>query len=157
MTLTKFRRRTDWEPYGGTFGFPETIAERMPEHMYSMGGNYATGAPAAWHPSSDVFEDDDTVHVKMDLPGMKKEDIDVSFDGHVLSITGRRESATFSESESYWSRERFVGDFHRYVHIPTEVSPEELKAGYENGVLMVTLNKTDRAMRKKVAVEANFE
>ena len=59
-----------------------------------------------------------------------------------------------NESECYWYRERYFGEFHRYVHIPAEVSSDDLKARYEDGVLTVTLHKEEKAKRKKIAIEA---
>ncbi len=157
MTLTKYRRRTDWDPYGRFYDLPDVFTDRMLDYPSVFGRERGVAIPTAWHPSADLYVDDDSVHVKMDLPGMKRDEIDISFDGHILSIMGNREEKDLKENECYWSRERHSGEFHRYVHIPTEVSPDDLKAKYEDGVLMVTLHKMERAMRKKVAIETGKE
>ncbi len=154
MTLTKYRRRADWEPFRSFYDYPEVRAERMTDFPSFFGREQGAGLPTAWHPSADVYEDDGDVFVQIDLPGMKKDDIDISFDGHVLSITGRREEKDFKESERYWSRERYFGEFHRYVHVPAEVTSDDLKARYEDGVLVVALHKAEKAKRKKIAIES---
>lgn len=154
MALTRYRRRTDWEPFKAFFDFPEILADRMMDWPSLFGRERGFSLPTMWHPSADVFEDSGNVYVRMDLPGMKKDEIDISFDGHVLSITGHREEDELKETECYWSRERYSGDFHRYVHVPTEVSAEDLNAKYEDGVLMITLHKTEKATRKKIAIES---
>jgi HSP20 family protein len=90
----------------------------------------------------------------MDLPGVSKDEIDISFDGHILSVTGRREGEKSEGDTCYWSRERFAGEFHRYVHIPAEVISDGLKAKYDNGILEVALPKPEAAKRKKIAIES---
>jgi HSP20 family protein len=154
MTLTRYKRRTDWDPFESFYDFPDVFSERMLDFPRFSGHNHPVAMPTTWHPSADVFEDGGNVYVKMDLPGMSKDDIDISFDGHILSITGRREETELKDTECYWSRERYYGEFHRYVHVPAEVSSEDLKAKYEDGVLMVTLHKEEKAKRKKIAIEA---
>lgn len=154
MAITRYGRRTDWEPLRAFYDFPEVVAERMLDFRSLFGRERGFGLPTAWHPSADIYEDDGNVYVKMDLPGMKRDEIDISFDGHILSITGRREDGELRESECYWSRERYAGEFHRFVHIPSEASSDDLKAKYEDGVLTVTLHKTEQARRKKIAIES---
>ena len=154
MTLTRYSRGTDWEPLRSLYEFPDVFTDRMLDFPRFLGRDREGAMPTVWHPSSDVFEDDGNVYVKMDLPGLKKDEIDISFDGHILSITGRRMEEDLKESECYWSRERYHGEFHRYVHIPAEVSSEDLKAKYDEGVLTVTLHKEEKAKRKKIAIEA---
>lgn len=154
MTLTRYRRVTDWEPFRSFYDVPDVFTKRMLDFPTFFGRDREVAVPMTWHPSSDVFEDDGNVYVKMDLPGLKKEEIDISFDGHILSITGRREEEDLKESECYWSRERYFGEFHRYVHIPAEVSSDDLKAKYDEGVLTVALHKEEKAKKKKITIEA---
>lgn len=154
MTLTKYRRRADWDPFRSSYDFPEVFAERMRDFPSFSGRERGFELPTAWHPSADVFEDDGNVFVQMDLPGMKKEEIDISFDGHILSITGSRKEDESIDGGGYWSRERYYGEFHRYVHVPTEVTSDDLKAEYEDGVLVVTLQKAEIAKKKKITVES---
>jgi len=154
MTLTRYRRRTDWEPFRSFYDLPEVFTDRTSDFPSIFGRDRGFDFPKAWHPSADVYEDDGEVFVKMDLPGMTRDEIDISFDGHILSITGRRDEDESKESECYWSRERYFGEFHRYVHVPAEVTSDDLKARYDEGVLMVTLHKAEKAKRKKIAIES---
>ncbi len=133
--------------------FPDVFSDRMLDLPLLFGRRTDAEVPMAWHPSADVYEDDGHVLVKMDLPGLTKDEIDVSFDGHILSITGRREEEKKEDGGTYWSRERFSGEFHRYVHIPVEVTSENMKAKYEEGVLEVTLPKAEKIKKKKIAIE----
>jgi HSP20 family protein len=154
MTLTRYRRMTDRDPFRSFYDVPDVFGERRFDFPTLFGHDRGVTVPTAWHPTSDVFEDDGNVYVKMDLPGLNKDEIDIGFDGHILSITGRRDEGDLKENECYWSRERYYGEFHRYVHIPAEVSSDDLKAKYDDGVLTVTLHKEEKAKRKKIAIEA---
>jgi len=133
---------------------PDIYSDVMADFPRLFGRDRLADVPLAWHPAVDVYEDNEHVFVRMDLPGLSKDDIDISFDGHILSITGRREEEKSEDSSCYWSRERFRGEFHRYVHIPAEVMSEDLKATFTDGVLEVMLPKAERAKRKKIAIES---
>ncbi len=154
MTLTQYGRRLGLEPSRSFYDYPEAFSERTGDFPALSWRERGAGLPTAWHPSADVYEDDGDVFVQMDLPGMKKEEIDISFDGHILSITGRRKEDESIDAAAYWSRERYFGEFHRYVHIPAEVTSDDPKANYEDGALVVTLHKVEAAKRKKITVES---
>lgn len=154
MAITRYRRLRDWDPFGTMLDLPDIYSDVISDYPRLFGRDRLTDLPLAWHPAVDVYEDNEHVFVRMDLPGLSKEDIDISFDGHILSITGRREEEKAEDGSCYWSRERFSGEFHRYVHIPSEVMSEGLKATFTDGVLEVMLPKAERAKRKKIAIES---
>ena len=108
---------------------------------------------SVWNTPIDLFEDKDSVTVKAELPGMKKEDIEVSLHNGELSISGERKSEEkFEDAETYCS-ERFVGRFHRTVVLPAEVKADQVNAQYQDGVLTVTLPKTEQAKPKQVEIK----
>lgn len=106
-----------------------------------------------WHPSADIWENDEYVMVKLDLPGLEEKDIDITFDGHLLSIKGERGEGDIKVNNGYYSRERYYGKFHRILHLPTSVSSEGLKARYYQGVLEIQVPKKEQAKRKAIKVE----
>ena len=90
MAITQYKRRGNWDPFADFYSLADVFADR-PAFMPSIfGRDRAAELPGAWHPSVDVMESDEKVFVSMDLPGLTKDEIDISFDGHVLSITGHR-------------------------------------------------------------------
>lgn len=105
-----------------------------------------------WNPPIDVFEDKDSLTVKAELPGMKKEDIELSLHDGCLSISGERKSESKHEGAELYRTERFVGRFQRTVSLPTPVATDKIKAEYKDGVLMVILPKTEEAKPKKIDV-----
>jgi HSP20 family protein len=103
----------------------------------------------------DVHEDKDNVYVKVELPGMKKEDIEVSMHEGNLSISGeRRNEREQKEAESYRS-ERFFGRFQRTVALPSPVAAEKVKAQYKDGILSILLPKTEEAKPKQIDVNVS--
>ena len=108
-----------------------------------------------WTPALDLYEDKDNVYVRAELPGMKKEGIDVSLHNGSLSISGERKTENeFKDAEVYRS-ERFVGRFQRTVTLPTQVAAERIKAQYKDGILSITLPKAEEAKPKQINVTVN--
>lgn len=107
---------------------------------------------SGWTPALDVFEEKDHFTVKAELPGMKKEDIDVSLHDGSLSISGERKSETKHEDAEVYRAERFFGRFQRTVTLPAPVAADKVKAQYKDGILTVTLPKTEEAKPKQIDV-----
>jgi HSP20 family protein len=110
---------------------------------------------SGWTPALDVYEGKDNFIVKAELPGMKKEDIEVSLHGDSLSISGERQSETKEENADVCRAERYFGRFQRTVTLPTSVAPDKAKAQYKDGILTVTLPKTEEAKPKQIDVSVN--
>jgi HSP20 family protein len=92
-----------------------------------------------WSPEIDVFEKDNRLVTKVDLPGMKKEDVKVEVtDGH-LAISGERKSETEEKNDAFYRCEREYGSFYRAVPLPDGVKPEDVKATFSDGVLEVSV------------------
>ena len=108
-----------------------------------------------WLPSLDVYQDKDKVTVQAELPGFKKEDINVSIDGDVLTISGERKHEQESPGTEPYRAERFYGRFEREVTLPSEVDPEKANASYKDGVLCIYLPKTEQSKRKQIEVQAS--
>ena len=90
---------------------------------------------SGWTPALDLFEDKDNLFVKVELPGMKREEIDVSLHEGSLSISGERKSEEKHEDAEVYRAERFFGRFQRTVTLPTPVAADKVKAQYKDGIL----------------------
>ncbi len=108
-----------------------------------------------WAPAFDVYEEQDNIVVKAELPGMKKEDISVSLHDGALIISGERKNEIKSEGREVYRAERFFGKFQRTVTLPTGVAAAQVKAEYKDGVLTVTLPKAEEAKPKQIEVNDN--
>jgi HSP20 family protein len=105
-----------------------------------------------WTPAFDVYEEKDNFVVKAELPGVKKEGINVSLHEGDLIISGERKSETKSEGTEVYRAERYFGKFERVVTLPAAVAASQVKAEYKDGVLTVTLPKSEEAKPRQIAV-----
>lgn len=106
-------------------------------------------------PSVDIFEEADDVILKAELPGMKKEDIEVNVTGDTITISGEKKKEEKVEKKNYYRLERSHGSFSRSFRMPQEVQSDKIKAVFKEGVLEIRLPKTEEAKQreKKIAVE----
>ena len=102
-----------------------------------------------------MHEDNDNVYVRVELPGMKKEDIDLSLHEGSLSISGERKLEEKHQEGEMYRAERFFGRFQRTVALPTPVQNEKVKAQYKDGLLTVTLPKAEEAKPKHIDVNVS--
>ena len=105
-----------------------------------------------WSPALDLYQDKDNVVAVVELPGMKKEDIDISLRDGTLTISGERKSQT-SNGEKAERTERYIGRFRRSVTLPTRVDADKISASYRGGILTVTLPKAEEAKPKQIEVK----
>ncbi len=106
-------------------------------------------------PQVDIFEDRGDVVVKAEIPGMKKEDIDVNMTDDMITISGEKKKEEKVEKKDYYRVERSYGSFSRSFHMPKDVQADKAKAVFKDGVLEIRVPKTEEAKskEKKVAVE----
>lgn len=156
MSIIRYQspEMSSWSPFERL----STLREEMNRLLDSSFPGAGRGEPtlfSGWSPALDVFQNNDAVAVKVELPGLRKEDIDISLEKGVLSISGeRRHEERVEEGESFRS-ERYFGRFHRSVAIPTEVEADKVKASYTDGVLTVTLPKAEEAKPKQIDVSVS--
>jgi len=122
------------------------------DRLFGLTTPHDLGLFNGWSPALDIFQDKDDVIVKVELPGMKKEEISISMHEGMLSISGERKlEEETGEGETY-RRERFYGKFHRTMALPTTVNANKVKAAYKDGILTVTLPKAEEAKPKQIEV-----
>jgi HSP20 family protein len=109
----------------------------------------------AWSPVLDVHEDKDNYIFRTELPGLKREDIEVSLQDGALVISGERKAGKVEEGVEVHRQERYYGKFQRALTLPEPVAVDRVKAEYKDGVLTVTLPKTEEAKPKKIDVSVN--
>ena len=110
---------------------------------------------SGWTPAVDLYEDKDNVYVKAELPGMKKEEIEVTLHDGTLSISGERKVENKVKNSEVYRAERFFGRFQRTVTLPVPVAVDKVKAQYKDGVLTITLPKAEEAKPKHIDVNVS--
>lgn len=106
-----------------------------------------------WVPAADLVETDDAYEVTLEIPGFDREDLEVTVDQGVLSLSGRRTADHDQEGRTYHLRERVTGQFRRAFSLPNSVNAEDVSATYERGVLRVHLPKQPEAKTRKIEVD----
>jgi len=104
-----------------------------------------------WTPALDVMEDNKNLYVVAELPGVKKENIAISLQEDVLSITVERQEKDQKEEQTH-RLERFTGRFERSITLPKPVTPDQVNAHYQDGILTVTLPKAEEAQPRQIQV-----
>jgi HSP20 family protein len=146
MTLAITRnRRPSWMTPFGMEGFGDVFFDRLwPEWQRDIGEE--------WSPNVDLTEKDGKYAVVAEIPGLKKDDISVTFENGVLTITGKKETNHEEKNEEYHVKETRSGSFSRSFRLPREVAAEGIEAIYEDGVLKVVLPHAEESKRKKIEI-----
>ncbi len=106
-------------------------------------------------PSVDIFEDANNVVVKAEIPGIKKEDIDVRLTDDVITISGEKKKEDKVEKKDYCRLERSYGSFKRSFRLPKEVQADKAEAKFEDGILEISIPKTEQAKKKEKKIKIN--
>ena len=133
--------------------------ERMRREMDRLWDTFFERRPARgeevseWLPTLDVSETKNDYVVKVELPGMDSKDIDISLTNDVLTIKGEKRQEKEEKDENYHLIERSYGSFTRSVRLPSQVQSDKINATFKNGVLKVTLPKTEEAKKKEIKIK----
>ena len=127
------------------------------EEMENLMGRFWDDGDEGWFggrsaPSLDVSETDTALEVKVDLPGVKSDEIDIQMNGNILTVSGEHEEEKEEKGKTYHRMERRAGSFSRSLSLPCPVEEDEVAAEYHDGVLTITLPKTEAAKTRKIAV-----
>jgi HSP20 family protein len=107
---------------------------------------------AVWAPSVDVYEQGNNIVVKAELPGVKKEDIEVELDQGSLILRGQRQEEKEVRDEQYYRSERTYGSFYRRIPVPEGIKPDQINASFKDGLLEVRLPKPQEAEPKRLKI-----
>jgi len=118
---------------------------------WAFGADRAVGRPMV--PAMDVIEEESRFVLRADLPGMRKEDLQLTFQDGVLTIEGERKQESKSETSRTYCRERFEGKFARNLRLPDNVEVEKIEATMKDGVLELVLPFTPEAQPRKIQVK----
>jgi HSP20 family protein len=125
--------------------FDVSLARNPLSDVFSSGGQ--------WMPSIDLCENKDSIIVKADLPGMRREEIELSIQEDHLILKGEKKKDSEVKEENYYKAERFFGSFVRTIPLPSAVDSGKADAKYQDGVLTVTLPKKEEAKPKQIAID----
>ena len=139
-----------WRNRGSLTG--PTMDDFLGRFLYGL-PTFVRESEFSWTPRVDVHETDKEILIDAELPGIDKKDIQVELKENLLTIIGERKQERTSKNEECSRVERHYGKFERSFGLPDTVHSEKVNAEYKNGVLTLTLPKTEKAMPKEIKID----
>ncbi len=141
---------TRWEPVREMMTLREAM-DRLFDDAFTRPINMGT---VSTMPAIDMYQNEDDLIVKAVLPGLSKDDVDISVTADVLTLRGEFKNNEDDNGASYHLREQRYGVFERSIGLPTDVEVEKSKAVFENGILTITLPKAEAVKPKMISIKA---
>ncbi|HTA84793.1 MAG TPA: Hsp20/alpha crystallin family protein [Silvibacterium sp.] len=143
---------TRWDPYREVLTLQNRLNSLFQDYGRGYGENDSVSA-AAFVPPVDVYEDEHKIVLKLEVPGLKQEDLDIQIENNALTVKGERKFEEEEKEENFHRIERRYGSFFRSFTVPNTVNSEAVKASYDAGVLRIELEKRAEAKPKQIKVQ----
>ena len=144
---------TRWEPFRGLNSLQEQVNRLFQDNFARSRSSQAE--LASWAPAVDIYETENELVVKADLPDVQEKDIDVRVENNTLTIRGERKFSNEVHEDNYLRIERAYGTFTRSFSLPNTVDTEAIKAEYRNGVLTVRMPKREESKPKQIKISVS--
>ena len=144
-------RISRYDPFNALVCWQRDMGRLFGNGPRAVNDDYASG-DHAWTPAIDIREVDNGYVLRADLPGVQRDDVEITMDRNVLTVRGKREVTETGDDGKVLRSERISGNFHRRLTLPATIDRDEISAKYENGVLEVMLPKGADAQPRKIAV-----
>ena len=136
-----------WDPFRDLRQMEDT----MNRLWRGFGG--ASNGVEDWNIALDVVQRPDEIVVNASIPGVKADDVDLSIEDNILTIRAERKTEFEEEGSVYLIRERQTGSFYRALRLPDTVDANKVRSTYENGVLSISLPKTEEKKKKQIKIQ----
>jgi HSP20 family protein len=141
---------TRWNPATSAFLTREPFSRLLDNFFNDLQGEEVSNR--GWTPPVDIQETEDAYKLHAELPGMTKDDINITLENNVLRLSGERKFEKDVKKESYHRIERTYGAFSRAFALPQQVNAEGVQAAFDNGVLTITVPKAEQAKPRKISI-----
>lgn len=142
---------TRWEPFRELSTLQERMNRLFNEQFGTMGSEDTLTA-SSFMPPVDVYEDEHSIQLRMEVPGIDEKDIDIRLENNTLTVRGERKFEKEEKEENFQRIERRYGSFTRSFTLPSTVNNEDVKADYDKGLLKIRLAKRAEAKPKQIKV-----
>lgn len=144
---------TRWQPFREITSLQERMNQLFSEMIPGEDTSQSSSLRSSWFaPRTDVYEEDDRIVLEMEAPGIREEDLNITLENNVLTVTGERKIEEGRKQDRYQRVERYYGSFSRSFTLPATVDPNSVEAKYENGVLRVSMTKKAEAKPRQIKV-----
>jgi HSP20 family protein len=141
-----------WEPFAGLGNLPYVFNDLFDE---TFDHTWAQPGSSKWHPAVDVLEAKDAYLIRAELPGMKREDINVEVKDGMLVLSGERKSEKPAEGVEYRHVERVAAKFWRSFSLPESAKQDGIEASYKDGVLEIRVPKAEEAKPRQIEISVH--
>lgn len=153
--MTTLVRWNPWRDFGPlTRNFDQFFDSLAPRSSRGPNGEESDFL-GTWYPAVDIFDNEREIVLKAELPGLKKEDIDIHVEDNLLTLRGERKREEEVKEKGYYRSERAYGTFSRSFTLPATVDVKKIGASYKDGVLAVTLPKAEEAKPRQIEVKVS--
>ena len=142
----------EWNPWREMEAFHRPFKSLFDESFFPTSWWNDESGLGLWDPAVDIYDENDKIVIKAELPGMDKKDIDIDLKDHVLTLKGERNYENEEKKGNYYNRERAFGKFQRSFRLPVESDSEKIKADFKDGVLTIEVPRPEEEKPKKIAV-----
>ena len=147
MTIVK------WDPFRNVAALQDRI-NRIFEESFSRTADLDDDiSMSAWKPLVDIYETDESIILKAELPGIKKDDVSVEVKDNVLTLKGVRTEEKEIKEKNYYRKERAFGTFSRAFNLQHRIQPDKIKARFKDGVLKIEIPKPEEEKPKQITVK----
>ena len=148
---------TRYRPYRTPFNtLPRELDRLMDEAMGSMDWNRGENI-RNWFPVTDVSETPEHLTLRLEVPGLSRDEIRISVENNMLTVRGEKTQETTREDETFYRTERSYGTFERSFSLPTHFDHDEIKANLQDGVLTVRVPRREEAKAREISIEGGSE
>jgi HSP20 family protein len=141
-----------WNPWNDMWTLRNRFNRFFDEAMIPAGNGDDSLSLADWNPVVDIYDNEDSVVINAELPGIEKDKITVDVKGRVLTLCGERSDEKEVRQDSYYRRERSFGRFERSFTLPAHVETEKITADYKDGILKIHVPKPEAVKPKQITV-----
>jgi len=143
-------------PFSTLFDLQDRLNKAFDDGSLIRRGEEELGL-SGWRPAVDVFENDDSYIIKAELPEVKREDVKIHLENNRLTISGERRMENEENRQNYHRIERTYGSFSRSFMLPNDILPEQITANFDDGMLKVTVPKTETAKPRTIEIGSGHE
>ena len=143
-----------WEPFRDVLSTQDRLNRLFNQTLSQMFGE-EDGKLGTWAPAVDVFETDQNLVVKAELPGIDPKEVEIRVENNTLFLKGQRKFESEVKEENYHRIERSYGSFTRTFALPGSIDAEKVSADYKSGVLTLTLPKREEAKPKTIKINVS--
>ena len=144
---------TRYRPYDNVFSLPREFDRLMDETLGSLAWGRGENL-RSWFPATDVSETPEHLVLRLEVPGLTRDQVKISVENNVLTVRGEKEQESTSENENFYRTERTYGAFERSFSLPSYADADHISATLDNGVLTIKLPRREEARPREVQIEA---